>query len=55
MEIYAIRDILTCPHPSLQVLTVASKTKKFDSGILKALKRASSESPLLDISSSGNT
>lgn len=42
-------------HPSRQVLTVASNTRKLDSGILKALNLASKESPLRPLSNSGNT
>lgn len=48
-------EIFTGVHPSLQVLTVASKTKKFDSGILNALNLASKPSPSRDLSSAGNT
>ena len=47
--------IFTGWHPSLQVRTVASKTRKFDSGILKALKRASRPSPSRDLSNPGKT
>lgn len=42
-------------HPSLQDRTVASKTKKFDSGILNALNLASRVSPDRSLSNSGKT
>lgn len=48
-------NIITGWHPSRHVLTVASNTKKFDSGILKALNLASSPSPSRALSSPGNT
>lgn len=42
-------------QPSRHVLTVASNTKKFDSGILNALNLASNVSPSRNLSSSGKT
>ena len=46
---------LTGAHPFLQVLTVASNTRKFDSGILKALKLVAIPSPARESPRAGNT
>lgn len=55
MKYKKITKIHTGVHPSRHVLTVASKTKKFDSGSLKALNLASKPSPSLDLSKAGKT
>lgn len=54
-QAFILEEILTGVHPSRHVRTVASNTRKFDSGILKALNRASSPSPSLDLSNAGKT
>ncbi len=48
-------DFLTGLHPFLHVWTVASKTRKLDSGILNALKLVLSPSPARESPSAGNT